>query len=82
MLFDFGKKRREMEMASARRAIAEVARREGKTIEEVRASMIEAIEEAYKTPDPNAQALWAQIPREGEIPTPEELIIWAGKRLR
>ena len=81
MLFDFNKKRRELEMESAKRAIAEVARREGKTIDEVRASMIEAIEEAYKTPDPSAQALWATIPREGEIPTPEELIIWVGKRL-
>ena len=82
MLLDFGKKRRELEMASARRAIEEVARREGKTVAEVRADMMEAIEEAYRTPDPNAQALWAQIPREGEIPTPEELIIWVGKRLR
>ena len=81
MLFDFNKKRRELEMESAKRAIAEVARREGKTIEEVRASMIEAIEEAYKTPDLSAQALWATIPREGEIPTPEELIIWVGKRI-
>lgn len=81
MIFDFSKKRRELDMASAKRALAEVARCEGITIEEVRAAIIESIEEAYHTSDPTAKALWAQIPCEGEVPTPEELIIWVGKRL-
>lgn len=78
-LFDFQKKR---DMESARRAIEGVARKEGLTVEEVRASMMEAIEEAFSNPDPIIQARWAQIPCEGEIPTPEELIIWVGKQLR
>jgi len=77
-LFDSQKKR---DMESARRAIEGVALKEGLTVEEVRASMMEAIEEAFNSPDPIVQARWAQIPREGDIPTPEELIIWVGKRL-
>ena len=82
MLFSFQKLKRDQEMASAKRAIAEVARRDGITVAEVRAAMIEAIEEGYNSTDPLVQARWAEIPREGEIPTPEELIIWAGKQLR
>lgn len=78
-LFDFQKKQ---DMASARRAIEGVARKEGLTVEEVRASMMEAIEEAFNNPDPEVQARWTMIPREGKIPTPEELIIWVGKQLR
>ena len=81
MIFDLQKFRKEQEMAAAKRAIAEVARRERTTIEDVRAAMTEAIMEAYNSPDPVVKARWAQIPCEGEIPTPEELIIWAGKRI-
>ena len=81
MIFNLQRFQKEQDMAAAKRAIAEVARREGTSIEEVRAAMMEAIEEAYKSTDPVVKARWAEIPREGEIPTPEELIIWVGKRL-
>ena len=81
MVFNLQQFRRDQEMASAKRAIAEVAKKEGTSIENVRAAMMEAIEVAYRTADPTARALWADIPCEGEIPTPEELIIWVGKRL-
>lgn len=43
--------------------------------------MIEAMSEGFNSKDPAARAMWAQIPCEGEIPTPEELIAWVGKRL-
>ena len=75
------KAQREAELAAARRAIEEVARREHKTVENVRADMIEAMTEGFNSKDPAVRAMWAQIPCEGEIPTPEELIAWVGKRL-
>lgn len=82
MVLSFKKARREVELAAARRAIEEVARREHKTVEEVRADMTEAMLEGWNSSDPAARALWQTIPCEGEMPTPEELIAWAGKRLR
>ena len=81
MLLDFQKIMQAQDMLSAKRAIAEVARQEGTTVEDVRAAMAEAIEEACRSPDPLVQARWARIPRKGEIPTPEELIIWVAKQL-
>ena len=48
---------------------------------EVRTAMIEAMTEGFNSKDPSARAMWAQIPCEGEMPTPEELIAWVGKGL-
>ena len=74
MVIEMLKAQREAELAAARRAIEKVARREHK-------AMIEAMSEGFNSKDPAARAMWAQIPCEGEIPTPEELIAWVGKRL-
>ena len=82
MVVEIKKTQREAELVAARRAIEEVARREHKTVEEVRADMTEAMLEGWNSSDPAARTLWQTIPCEGEIPTPEELIAWAGKRLR
>ncbi|MBE6981608.1 MAG: hypothetical protein E7437_04715 [Ruminococcaceae bacterium] len=65
----------------ANHAIAKVAKQNGKSIEQIRAAMTEAIENAYHCPDPSAQSLWAQVPREGQVPTPEELILWVVSQL-
>ena len=73
---------REAELASAKRAIQEVARRERKSVEEVRAAMIDAMKEGFNSEDPEVRAMWAQIPCEGEMPTPEELIGWASRQIR
>ena len=81
MVIELLKARREAELAAARRAIEEVARREHKSVEEVRADMIEAMTEGFNSKNPAARAMWAQIPCEGEMPTPEELIAWVGKGL-
>ena len=81
MVIEMLKAQREAELAAARRAIEKVARREHKAVEEVRADMIEAMSEGFNSKDPSARAMWTQIPCEGEMPTPEELIAWVGKRL-
>lgn len=69
------------EMAVAKRAITEAARREGITEEEFRAEMTDALMEGYNNPDPNIQAVWKTVPCAGDVPTPEEVIIWASARL-
>ena len=68
--------------ATARRAIIEVARRREKSVAEVRELMVEAIADAFHTPDPAVQALWSQIPHNGDIPTPEEFILWMAEYLQ
>lgn len=82
MVVEMKKTQREAELVAARRAIEKVALKEHKTVEEVRTAMIEAMTEGFNSKDPSARALWQTIPCEGEMPTPEELIAWAGKRLR
>ena len=81
MVVEMKKTQREAELVAARRAIEKVALKEHKAVEEVRTAMIEAMTEGFNSKDPSARAMWAQIPCEGEIPTPEELIAWVGKGL-
>ena len=81
MVVEMKKTQREAELVAARRAIEKVALKEHKAVEEVRTAMIEAMTEGFNSKDPSARAMWTQIPCEGEMPTPEELIAWVGKRL-
>ena len=81
MVVEMKKTQREAELVAARRAIEKVALKEHKAVEEVRTAMIEAMTEGFNSKDPSARAMWAQIPCEGEMPTPEELIAWVGKGL-
>ena len=69
------------EMIIAQKALSEIARREGISMEEVRMSMKKAIEAAYNSPDHQVKARLSEIPKVGEIPTPEEVIIWGSKLL-
>lgn len=72
----------ERNMDSAHRAIAMVARKEHKSIEEIRRAIMEAIQEGLGNTNPEVQAMWKQIPCREDTPTPEELIIWAKKKLQ
>ena len=82
MILEMSKAKRKAELESARRAIEQVARRERKSVAEVRADMTEAMMAGWNDPDPKVQAMWKQIPCEGERPTPEELICWIGSRVK
>lgn len=82
MIVEMSKAKRKAELEAAKRAIEEVARREKKTVAEVRADMTEAMMAGWNDPDPKVQAMWQQIPCEGERPTPEELIAWASRRVQ
>ena len=74
--------KRKAELKQATRAIEEIARREHKTVAQVRADMVEAMMSGWNNPDPQVQEMWKQIPCEGEMPTPEELIVWAKHRVQ
>lgn len=62
-------------------AIVAVAAMNGMTVEEVRAEIQASIDEAIKSPSPSVQQVWASIPYEGAVPTPEELIDYIYFRL-
>ena len=51
------------------------------TVEEMRANIAARIEQGMNDPDPEKRASWEQIPRTGEIPTPEEWLRYAVEKL-
>lgn len=66
--------KRQMQMLRAKAALAEIAKREGISVKEVRAEIDLCIREAMQSSDPIAQAKWKQISPDGHIPTAEEFI--------
>lgn len=70
------------ELETARQAIRQIAASEGVSEAKVREEITVAIRAALDNPDPQARALWATIPKSGEIPTPEELMTWVAKRVK
>ena len=65
----------------AEKALELLAARDGITVDEVRASIQEAILAAQKNAAPKAQLLWRSMTKSGELPSPEELIMWGAKRV-
>ena len=60
----------------AEKAIQHVARHAGMTAEEARRQMELAMRAGLCNQDPAVQARWKRIPCRGEVPTPEELIVF------
>lgn len=60
----------------ATRALEAVAMKEGVTVSEVKKEIQKAMLIGLCSQDPAVQAYWAKIPREGEVPTPEEVILF------
>ena len=67
---------REVRLERAKRAIEEIARRNGVTVEEVRREISLAILMAR----PKADS-WREIPCAGAVPTPEELIAYCAEQV-
>ncbi|WP_195465116.1 hypothetical protein [Faecalispora jeddahensis] len=65
-----------MDTAKANRALKKLAKQKGISERAVRQEIEIAIQEAMKSPDPQAQAFWTSIPHKGEQPTPEEVIAY------
>lgn len=58
------------------RAMKQIAKEHNTTIEKVKNEIKIVIEEAMKNPDRDVQAEWEKIPREGAIPTPEDVLTY------
>ncbi len=61
--------------------LLEVAVRNGVTLDKVRTSIMDAITEAMGSCSPEAKNLWNTITRQGDVPSPEEVIIWAEQQV-
>ena len=66
----------EEELGYARTHLAEVARRNGVSLDEVRSSITETIRTEMMNPDPAIRREWAESPFGGREPTPEEFVAW------
>lgn len=66
----------------AENAIKKIAEREEVTTESVRKQMQIAMINGLCTTDPKVKAFWESIPREKDIPTPEELIIYVSDMIK
>ena len=59
-----------------------VAQKNNTTTEDVLREMEVAIAMGMANPDPEVQKKWRQIPRKGDQPTPEEVIMYYAKLLK
>ena len=64
------------DLAGAQAALMKVAKNNGVSLDTVRSEISIAIKEAMTSGDAHAKALWANCPRSGEFPTPEEAIAY------
>ena len=64
-----------------KRWVEQIARNEGVGENVVMDAMQEALLAGYSNPDPAVQERWKQIPASGEMPTPEEFIVWAALKV-
>ena len=64
-----------------RAVIRRVAKRQGISTTQCRADMIEAIQAAWTTTDPQVKAYQIGLVGEGRVPTPEELIFLISSKL-
>lgn len=61
---------------TAENAMKKIAEREGIPVESVRKHIQIAMLNGLCSNDPQVKAFWASIPRKGDVPTPEELIMY------
>lgn len=66
----------------AENAIKKIAKQEDVSTEYVRKQMQIAMINGLCSADPKVKAFWASVPREKEIPTPEELIIYISENIK
>lgn len=60
-------------------AIKKIAERDGVSVEYVRKQMQIAMLNGLCSTDPKIKKFWDSIPKEGDIPTPEELIVYTAE---
>ena len=70
-----------MDLVKARRAIEEVAKSKGMSVESVINEIDLAITEAMQDPDPQVQERWTHIPRSGSKPTAVEFVAYMREKM-
>ncbi len=58
-----------------------MAQKRGITVDQMRAIISDRIKEGMNDPDPEKRASWEDIPRAGDIPTPDEWLRYAVETL-
>lgn len=64
------------------RVLAEIALKNGVSVDEVRKEIQVALDEGMKNSDPNVQAYWNSIPRKGDKPTLQEVITYLANQIK
>ncbi len=67
---------------SAKHAIEQIAVKNNTTVDEVRKQIKIARINGLVSDDPIQNAYWQSIPCEGDVPTPEELIVYIADAVR
>jgi len=70
-----------MKLEHARKAIQELAKKEGVSEETIRFEIERVISNAQLNADPQIQAFWEAVPHEGEKPSPEEVIAYIANHI-
>lgn len=65
---------KQRKIEAAEKAIEQIALKHGVTVNEVRKQINIAMINGLISDDPKIKRFWENVPRAGEIPTPEELI--------
>lgn len=65
-----------LKMKIAEDAIRKIAADNGESVEAVRKNIQIAMVNGLASTDADVQRFWQSVPREGELPTPEELILY------
>lgn len=64
-----------LKLQIAENAIRKIAADSGVSVDTVRQNIQIAMINGLASADPQVQLFWQSVPREGELPTPEELIL-------
>lgn len=67
---------------SAKRAIEQIAIKNHTSVDEIRLQMKIAMINGLVSKDPKIKSYWQSIPCEGDVPTPEEFIVYTTDEVR
>lgn len=73
---------KKMTKEQAEKIYLQIARQHGTTIEEVKKEIKLAMLVGMCNQDPEVQKKWNSIPHDGDVPTPEELLIFLTGQLK
>lgn len=65
-----------LKLKIAENSIRKIAADSGESVESVRRNIQLAMVNGLASADPDVQRFWQSVPHEGELPTPEELILY------